>query len=36
MEREESDEESLSDDDWAAIRAALPSLAAEWLAITQD
>jgi hypothetical protein len=36
MEREESDEESLSDDDWAAIRAVLPSFAAEWLAITQD
>jgi hypothetical protein len=34
MEREESDEESLSDDDWAVIRTAVPSFAAEWLAIT--
>lgn len=36
MEREESDEESLSDDDWAVIRAAVPSFAAKWLAITQE
>src|SRR4051812_8157858 len=36
MEREESDEETLSDADWAAIRAAVPSFAETWLAITQD
>lgn len=33
---EESNEETLSDTDWDAIRAAVPSFAKTWLAITQD
>src|SRR5690349_17747179 len=36
MEQERPDEESLSDEDWAAIRAAVPSFAQTWLVFTQD
>ncbi|HKW09402.1 MAG TPA: hypothetical protein VJO33_03420 [Gemmatimonadaceae bacterium] len=36
MEQEEADEERVSDEDWAAIRAAVPSFADAWRAITQD
>lgn len=36
IEREESDDETLSDADWAGIRAAVPSFADTWRAITED
>jgi len=36
MEDETPDEESLSDEDWAAIRAAVPSFAERWRAITEE
>lgn len=36
MEQESSEEESLRDEDWAAVRAAVPSFAETWLTITQD
>src|SRR3954471_2329989 len=36
MEHEEFGEETLSDVDWAAIRAAVPSFAETWAAITHD
>ena len=36
MDREESDEETLSDADWVAIRDAVASFAATWRKITQD
>ena len=32
----DSDERKLTDEDWAVIRAAVPSFAETWLAITQD
>lgn len=36
MEEEEPDDETLSDADWAAIRAAVPSFADKWRELTQD